>query len=764
MKKKSKKKQGQATYYAVFALVLAAALLVTLWTRMKKPGGSVANLVLAAFEKQEPQYEGLTIGYPQDETLFPPDIAAPTFTWKDRSEKSDTWLVSVRFQDDGDGKSAIHHMADEPSWTPARDQWETIKKKSLEKKAQVTILGFGFSEPDAILSAARISISTSKDEVGAPIFYREVHLPFIEAVKDPSRIRWRFGEVSSEQAPPVVLEKLPVCGNCHSFAADGSILGMDVDYANDKGSYVLTDVADEIILAKSKIISWSDFRRDDGEPTFGLLSQVSPDGRYAVSTVKDRSVFVPKPDLYYSQLFFPFKGILAVHDRKTGAFNALPGADDPAFVQSNPAWSPDGKHIIFAKSKVYELKNLKDPNKVLLTQEECAEFLEDGKTFIFDLYKIPFNEGKGGAAELLEGAGNNGKSNYFAKYSPDGKWIVFCQAASFMLLQPDSELFIMPAEGGTPRKMRCNTPRMNSWHSWSPNGKWLVFTSKANGPYTQLFLTHIDESGRDTPPVLLERFTAPDRAANIPEFVNAEAGADAIKKIREKFVDDVSFLRAGNECFKTNDFPCAIKHYTKALDLNPSNGGAHYTMGLSLHLMGRPAEAIRHYKKSLALNEKDTDPDVSLAEINYNMGVAYQALGNMSEASALYERAIELKPDYIEPHVNLGVYYFMQGKLDKALGYYRAAEKINPEDIKVHFNLGLCLKGMGKTGEAAAMFESVLAGRPDHAESFMHLGEIIESQGRVDEAIEHYEKALKIDPGLGQARNDLERARAGLQK
>ena len=94
-----------------------------------------------------------------------------------------------------------------------------------------------------------------------------------------------------------------------------------------------------------------------------------------------------------------------------------------------------------------------------------------GRPFLFDLYRIPYNDGKGGSPEPLEGASNNGMSNYLAKYSPDGKWIVFCKAKSYMLLQPDSELYIIPAEGGKARRLRANTIRMNSWHSWSPNGK-----------------------------------------------------------------------------------------------------------------------------------------------------------------------------------------------------------------------------------------------------------------------------------------------------
>jgi len=69
----------------------------------------------------------------------------------------------------------------------------------------------------------------------------------------------------------------------------------------------------------------------------------------------------------------------------------------------------------------------------LLTPEEAHEFTEEGKTFQYDLYRIPFNEGRGGVPEPLAGASDNGMSNYFPKYSPDGKWIVFCKCTSFRL-------------------------------------------------------------------------------------------------------------------------------------------------------------------------------------------------------------------------------------------------------------------------------------------------------------------------------------------
>jgi hypothetical protein len=41
----------------------------------------------------------------------------------------------------------------------------------------------------------------------------------------------------------------------------------------------------------------------------------------------------------------------------------------------------------------------------------------------YDLYRIPFNEGKGGKPEQILGASQNGMSNNFPKVSPDGRWI-----------------------------------------------------------------------------------------------------------------------------------------------------------------------------------------------------------------------------------------------------------------------------------------------------------------------------------------------------
>ena len=678
--------------------------------------------------------------YPADQALFPPEIVAPTFRWTTGDPASGPWEITVMADK---GRVIATRRVDSPRWQPTRGIWEEIKKASTAAPAVVRVRNLGQTSAPT-KTGTSVQIRTSDDPVGDSLFYREVPLPFLKAVQDPSKIRWRYGTIDMEEGPPIVLDNLPVCGNCHSFADNGSVLGLDVDYGNDKGGYGLLPVSSHMVMNDESIISWSDYKRDDGELTFGLLSRVSPDGRYVISTVKDRSVFVARDELMISQLFFPIKGILVVHDRETGEFFALPGADDPRYVQTNPVWSPDGEEILFARTDAHPDDKLDRPKAALLDFTDVREFTQDGEPFRYDLYRIPFNDGKGGVATPVEGASGNGMSNYFPKYSPDGKWIVFTQSRDYMLLRPDSELFIIPAAGGQARRLRYNTDRMNSWHSWSSNSRWLVFSSKQNGPYTQMWLTHIDEDGNDTPPVVLDRFTAPDRAANIPEFVNLPG--DAIAQIREEFLDPYSFLRAGTANERTGDYVGAERAFRRGLGIAPEDPDLRNSLGWTLFQTERTNEAIAEYRRALA-----ADPEHARA--HNNLALALLELGNFPEALTHLRTSVQLEPR-CEVYADLGLLQDQLGREDLARESYEMAFALGDLCPEPRINLGSMLLEDGEYEEAALHYSQAVSIKPD-ARSYSGLGFALDQLGRLDEATPAHQKAVQLDPESGKAHANL---------
>jgi tetratricopeptide (TPR) repeat protein len=499
-----------------------------------------------------------------------------------------------------------------------------------------------------------------------------------------------------------------------------------------------------MVLNDEKIITWSDYERADGEATFGLLSQVSPDGRYVISTVKDRAVFVATPGIEFSQLFFPIKGILVVYDIETGTYTPLPGADDPEYVQSNPTWSPDGKYIVFARAKVYRNEAVANARSILLDEKDVPEFIEDKEPFKFDLYRVPFNGGRGGTPEPIEGASHNGRSNFFAKFSPDGKWIVFTQAENYMLLMPDSELYIIPAEGGEARRLRANTRLMNSWHSFSSNGRWLVFSSKANTPYTQLFLTHIDEEGRSTPPVVLERFTGTDRAANIPEFVPLPA--DSIAKIEERFLDAYSFLRAGMANERTGNYPGAVRAYRRGLEIQPENVELLNALGFALFQQGKSEDAVVALEKALEVDPKHW-------KAHNNMALASIDLGELEMAEAHYRESLAIEPQ-AAIYNDLGFVLERQGMPEDAAEAYRKALELDPESASAHYNLGASLARSGEYAEAEGHLRAALEKSPN-TQTYTGLGFVLWQQGRVDEAVANLRAAIEADPKNAAAYDTL---------
>ncbi len=685
----------------------------------------------------------ITVDYPFPQSIFPPDMVGPTFLFHDRAASA-LWLIDIAVAGqkghilalaDGrkpeaeiDPRCGTHtdeyqepaYQASAKGWTADAEIWGLLTRFP---ETDITVAFHGLSEPDwrrpdaavALLSRGTIVLSVSRDPVGAPIVYRDVPLMptttqqgVIKPLADGALplVEWRLRDLA-RPASLLLMKDLPTCANCHSFSNDGKYLGLDMDGpSGDKGAYAFAAVEPKMVITQDRVFSWNAI--DPSRGTFGLFSRVSPDGRYIVSTVRESMFVTNYMDFRFLQTFYPTRGLLAVKDRETGRISLLPGADDPRFVHTNANWTPDGRTLVFLRGRAKDSEvtgerplRANDPNEVQIQYDICT---------------IPFNEGRGGEARPLPGASGNGKSHSFPKVSPDGRWIVWVQAHNGLLMRPDSELYIMRLDGGTPRRMSCNLAPMNSWHSFSPNGRWLVFASKAFSPYTQMFLTHIDEEGNDSPAVLIPNSTAANRAVNIPEFAAIPAGGllsiDAPAVDYRRYVDRGLALIASRDLAgafaelsqaermkpdypemlaalgyyyrETGDVDRAVGYFEKTIALDPRNWAALNLYGMTLFRQKKYDEAMAKFEAAIAIYPINS---LSLANSLANMGGVEYARGSRDKAKAYFERALAANAQYVEARSNLAALLIREGKYAEAAGHYEKYLEIIPGDAEVLANL-----------------------------------------------------------------------------
>lgn len=685
---------------------------------------------------------GITIDYPRDGSVFPPEFAPPTFLWHDDSA-ADRWRVTVAFEDGDDpietsvtaspppfgeiDERAVAvtndvyaptaYQASAKAWRPDRPLWDAVKRRSAGTTATITFRGFASAAPDAPLSRGETRVSTSTVPLAAMIFYRDV--PLMPSAGENGVIKpldknaqkliaWRWKDVSRDDSR-VLLEHMPTCANCHSFTADGGTLALDIDGpSGDKGAYGIVDVQPETVIRDTDVMTWNAFPgRLPDHMSLGFMSRISPDGRYVVSTVNEALYVRNFWDYRFSQVFFPTRGILAVYDRETGTIRALPGADDPDYVHCNADWSPDGKWLVFSRAPA---RDPYDPDTPLATYAG-----DPNETQVsYDLYRIPFRGGRGGTPEPVRGASNNGMSDSFAKISPDGKWIVWTQSANGLLMRPDSKLWIVPFEGGEPRPLESNLDLMNSWHAFSPDGRWLVFTSKTDTPYTEMYLTRLDEDGHASPAIRIENSKAANRAVNLPEFANL--GYDDLRRITVP----------------------AVVHYE------------HFHRGNALAREGRFDDAIAAYTE--ALRGENTDWRVGDWRIHDSLSKILLQIGQQDRAVEHLRRGLDLKPDEPEMHGNLAYVLAARGEIDEALAHLDEVVRLRSGDVQSWYNRGAMRMRTGDVAGARSDFDAAIERNGRHQPSHVARGMLRHDAGDLAGSLADFDRAVELNPNDPTAR------------
>ena len=733
-------------------------------------GGATASLAAIA------------VDYPQSDSVFPPEITSPTFIWHDAVRGVSRWQIDITFADgsppmrfsSAGGPLGIGEidprcvsptnerpklspeMATAHTWIPAPGAWEAVKKHSADLPAVVTFHGFTKQDSEHPVSAGKVTFITSQDPVRAPIFYRDVPLMPSETEKGIIKplasdalhlVQWRVRDISKPESR-IVLKEMPTCGNCHSFSLDGKTMGMDLDGpANNKGLYAIVSVKPEISIGKENVISWSSLR-DDTAPSsrIGFMSQVSPDGRYILTNYRGQTkdlttgyFTVNFKDYRFLQVFYPTRSIVAWYNRATGRKQPLPGADDPHYVQTNAVWSPDGKYVVFARAEA------RDPYPPGLKMPLHANDPEEPQ-IQYDLYRVPFNDGRGGQAVPIGGASHNGMSNSFPKVSPDGRWIVWVECRNAELMRPDSLLYIVRATGGVARRMHCNTPLMNSWHSFSPNGHWLVFSSKGRSPYTQMYLTHLDERGNDSPAILIDNATAANRAVNIPEFVNIPP--DGLVSISTPAVDMYKEYDRVTDLENQGQIEAAIMGWKKLLVTNADDARIHNNLGTALTRGGRPMEAVPEFEKALELNPE-------FLKVYFNLGRALLLAGRTDRAIRAFQTGLQYDADSADLHYHLGLALASQNRIDEARNEFARSVAIDANNASAHFALGIALAGGGDRGGAIKEFRETLRLNPQNALAHLNLGVALRETGDLAGAISECREALRLNSNDAAAHYNL---------
>ena len=229
------------------------------------------------------------------------------------------------------------------------------------------------------------------------------------------------------------------------------------------------------------------------QPGVALDPSLSPDGKWVVYVNYESG----NPDIYL---------------QSTTGQTAINLTKDSPDADTMPAFSPDGDSIAFRSERegggLFVMGRTGDSVRRLTRHGFQPAWFPDGRHIVFASREAPVMEGRSGDVSelwIIEAGGGEPRRLFEGdavqpRVSPKGRRIAFwalpVDAARKSYSSANRDIWTVSADGTNP--VRVTTAAANDWNPvWSPDGRWLYFLSNRSGSMN-LWRTAIDEASGAT--------------------------------------------------------------------------------------------------------------------------------------------------------------------------------------------------------------------------------------------------------------------------
>lgn len=381
-------------------------------------------------------------------------------------------------------------------------KWAQILSFGKGEAVSVEVSVWNSEFPDGVRYRP-FQINIAEDEIDPWIAYRLI---------EPGYMGWRqLGiyqrEMSSFEESAIVTnrETNTTCLNCHNFPS----------YSSESMMFHARGANGGTVLYDDGKLTKIDFK-SIGPKKNTTYPAWHPDGRYiAFSSNTTHQIFIAEGEKPIE--VFDSASDLVIYDIQTGEVLTDPRFITDDFMESFPAWSPDGRYLYFVSAEDVNLD------------------LKFSPTAHYHLLRVSFDPETGSLGtqvDTLYNADSQGGSVSYPRISPDGRHLLYTwsEYGTFPVWHDEADMKMLDLQTMEEVDVTLwNDPdHADSYHSWSSNGRWAMFGSRRlDGRYTRLYIAYLSEDGVPCKPFLLPQEDPRHnmwrlKSYNVPEFIDGK--------------------------------------------------------------------------------------------------------------------------------------------------------------------------------------------------------------------------------------------------